>query len=121
MKPTPSRTTASSRWESMLDQQLYALSAPRPLREHRWHPVRRWRFDFAWPLHRLAVEVEGAVWVRGRHTRGSGYIADAEKYNAATICGWRVLRYTPETIRTGAAAREVAELLGAPLPADPAV
>lgn len=66
------------------------------VREHKFHPSRRWRFDFAIIDKKIAIEVEGGVWARGRHTRGSGYIADATKYNQATILGWRVLRYTSD-------------------------
>ena len=62
------------------------------VREHRFHPSRRWRFDFAWVEHRVALEVEGSVWARGRHTRGKGYLSDIEKYNEATLLGWKVLR-----------------------------
>ena len=64
--------------------------------EYRFHPVRRWRFDFAIPGHMIAIEKEGGVWTRGRHTRGKGYIGDMEKYNNATALGWRVLRFTPD-------------------------
>ena len=65
------------------------------LPEYKFHTTRRWRFDYANPDIRLAVEIEGGVWTRGRHTRGKGYISDLEKYNAATLAGWKVLRYTP--------------------------
>lgn len=67
-----------------------------PVSEFRFHPTRRWRFDFAWPAKRVAVEIEGGAWSGGRHTRGSGFIADCDKYNAATLLGWRVLRFTPQ-------------------------
>jgi hypothetical protein len=76
---------------------VYAL--PDPIREYRFHPTRRWRFDYAWPGELVALEVEGAVWVKGRHTRGSGFIADLEKYNAATALGWRVVRFTPQQMK----------------------
>jgi len=55
---------------------------------------RRWRFDFAWPRHKLAVEVEGGSAINGRHVRPKGFRDDGEKYNAAVLLGWRVLRYT---------------------------
>ena len=74
---------------------LLAPDAPEPEREYRFHPVRRWRFDFAWEASKVAVECEGGVWVRGRHVRGSGFRKDCEKYNAATALGWRVFRVTP--------------------------
>lgn len=75
--------------------QLHGLS---PETEYRFDPKRRWRFDFAWPTHLLALEVEGAVWTNGRHTRGSGFIKDMEKYNRAAVLGWRVLRTTPSEL-----------------------
>lgn len=65
---------------------------PHP-KEYRFHPKRRWRFDVAWPEHKVAVELEGGVWTRGRHTRGKGYMKDLEKYNAAVSMGWRLLRF----------------------------
>jgi very-short-patch-repair endonuclease len=72
------------------------LSAPTP--EHRFHPTRRWRIDFAWPNIKLAVELEGAVWTKGRHTRGYGFVGDMEKYNNLTEMGWHLLRYQPTKI-----------------------
>jgi len=77
---------------------LQAAGLPAPEREYRFAPPRRWRFDLAYPAIRLAIEIEGGAWVRGRHTRPAGYAADCEKYNAAALLGWRVLRYTPEML-----------------------
>ncbi len=74
-------------------------------REVRFDQKRRWRFDFAHCLYKLAVEVEGATWVTGRHNTGKGIAADMEKYNAATLKGWRVFRFTSEMVATGEALR----------------
>jgi very-short-patch-repair endonuclease len=63
------------------------------VQEHRFSE-RKWRFDFAWPAKALAVELEGGSWVRGRHNRPQGFENDCEKYNAAALLGWRVLRFT---------------------------
>jgi len=82
-----------------------------PVREHRFHPVRRWRFDLAFPDRKLAIEVDGGTWSNGRHTRGAGYAKDAEKGNAAIVLGWRVLHYTSNVIQSGEAAREIARIL----------
>jgi len=73
-----------------------AIGLPEPVREWRFHPVRRWRFDFAWPHPdvMVAVECEGGIWSRGRHVRGRGFEADCQKYNAAAVLGWKVLRVT---------------------------
>lgn len=65
-------------------------------KEVRFHPVRRWRFDFAHKAARVAVELEG-VHKRGpksRHQTLEGYSSDCEKYNAATHLGWAVYRLT---------------------------
>lgn len=71
------------------------------LKEFKFHPTRRWRFDYAIPEHKIAVEVEGGVWTNGRHTRPQGFLGDIEKYNTATLMGWRVFRTTPtELVRT---------------------
>jgi very-short-patch-repair endonuclease len=82
-------------------------------REYRFAPPRRWRFDVAFPEHRVAVELEGAVWSGGRHTRGVGYVADMAKYNAAVLGGWAILRYTSDDLkkRPVQVMEEVASLL----------
>ena len=71
---------------------------PAPVAEFRFHPVRRWRLDYAWPDGFVALEVEGGVWSRGRHTRPTGFLKDMEKYNTATALGWAIIRCTPQTI-----------------------
>jgi very-short-patch-repair endonuclease len=76
---------------------------PEPVREYKFHPVRKWRIDLAWPDLKLAVEVEGGIWVRGRHTRPSGFIADMEKYNNLCLLGWSLLRVTTQQVRNGKA------------------
>ena len=72
---------------------------PEPIPEYQFHPTRKWRFDYAWPLHKLALEVEGGIWTQGRHTRGAGALADMEKYSEAAILGWRLLYVTPDQAR----------------------
>src|SRR5947209_13588157 len=70
-------------------------------REFRFHPIRRWRFDFWLPEHRIGIEIEGGVFIRGRHTRGKGYETDLRKYNEAMKMGIRVFRFS-----TGMVGRE---------------
>lgn len=62
--------------------------------EHIFHATRKWRFDIALPDRMLAIEYEGTVSEKSRHTTLSGYAGDCTKYNEAQKCGWRVLRYT---------------------------
>lgn len=81
----------------MLACRLMAL--PEPVREYRFCPPRRWRFDFAWPVAQVAVEIEGGEFVGGRHGRGVYMAKDCEKYNQATVMGWRLLRFTGAMVR----------------------
>lgn len=73
---------------------------PLPAAELKFHPVRNFRFDFAWPQQRVALEIEGALWKKGGggHSHPSGIKKDIEKYNLAAICGWRILRVVPEDL-----------------------
>lgn len=86
-----------------LKLQLRAAKLPKPTEEYRFAPPRRWRFDLCWPDRMLAVEVEGGVWTRGRHSRGKGMVADMDKYNEAGIRGWTVLRVATTHIGDGTA------------------
>jgi very-short-patch-repair endonuclease len=80
-------------------------------REYRFHPIRKWRFDFAFPAQGLAVEIEGGVWTGGRHTSGAGFTKDMEKYNTAALRGWRLLRFTPRQVKLGVALAYIKEAL----------
>src|SRR5262245_26350420 len=73
---------------------------PIPLAEYPFarHEGRRWRFDYAWPEYRVALEVEGGMFAGGQHVRPAGIRRDLEKYNAAAVNGWIVLRCLPETL-----------------------
>ena len=82
-----------------------------PVPEYRFHPTRKWRFDYCWPLHMLALEVNGGVWTQGRHTRGQGAIDDMEKMSEAAIMGYRVLYCTPEELDNGIALDRVIRAL----------
>ena len=67
--------------------------------EHKGIEGRKYRFDCANPTLKIAIEIEGGLWLSGRHNRPLGMIQDMEKYNLAVVEGWKVLRYAPETIR----------------------
>lgn len=75
------------------------------LKEYRFDEERRFRFDYAIGMPKLAVEIEGGVWLRngGRHNRGSGFVRDIAKYNLAAVHGWAVLRFTPQDVLRGVA------------------
>jgi hypothetical protein len=109
---------------------MRAAGLPTPLAEHCFMPGRRWRFDFAWPAFMVALEVEGGAYSRlvvvergyelkqgrrvalaagtrlrlgGRHHSAEGLDADAQKYNAAAVLGWMVIRATSSMVERGAA------------------
>ena len=96
--------------------------------EYRFALSRRWRFDYAWPAFRIAMEIEGGTHGRlvvvdhgherrngndvaikpgtqlrlgGRHQSGTGFENDVTKYNAAALLGWLVLRATTRQVRSG--------------------
>lgn len=87
---------------------LASTGLPMPETEYRFHPSRKWRFDYAWPDQRIALEVEGGVWTQGRHTRGKGFLGDMDKYNEAAVDGWRILRCQPNALFS----RSLLDLLG---------
>ena len=74
--------------------------APEPTAEYRFHPTRKWRFDWAWPMHPghpVAVEVDGNAWGvagGGRHATD----ADRDKLNHAAALGWIVFRFSPQQL-----------------------
>lgn len=85
---------------------------PRPEAEYRFDKTRRWRFDWAWPKEKIACEQEGGIWTtHSRHTRGSGFVKDMEKYNKAALLGWKVLRYSPSQMQNEAI-RDLKEIMG---------
>ena len=73
---------------------------PQPVAEHRFSPPRRWRFDWAWPDEKVALEVQGGVFVQGRHTRGAALLREHEKLNEAAAQGWRVLYVVPSQLES---------------------
>lgn len=102
--------------ERALAAQIRAAGIPPPEREVVFAPPRRWRADFAWPAHRVIVEVEGGIWSRGRHVSPDGFLRDVEKYNAATELGWRVYRVHAGSINDGSAIALIQRALGAAQP-----
>ena len=72
---------------------------------------RRWRADFLVQPGDILIEVEGGLYVAGRHTQGKGYEADLDKYNAAVELGYRVLRYSPRHINDGSALEQIRRIL----------
>lgn len=98
--------------KDLLTHWLKLLGVETPQWEFRFDLKRRWRFDGALPVHKIAIEIEGGLHSQGRHTRGAGYANDLEKYNAAALAGWRVFRFTYPMIRNGSAADTIKQAIG---------
>lgn len=79
--------------------------------EHQFLKSRRWRFDFAFLDEKLAVEVQGGIWVQGRHSRGRGYLADLKKKEQALKNGWIVFECEKTMIEKGEALQTIVFLL----------
>lgn len=75
--------------EALFEAQIQHHGMPEPVREFGF---RGWRFDFAWPSLKIAVEIDGGTYIGGAHVRGKGYERDCKKNNAAQLNGWVVLR-----------------------------
>ncbi len=59
--------------------------------QHKFHPERKWRWDFCYPRYKLAIEVQGGTYTRGRHSRGPGQRKDFEKISEGAILGWHII------------------------------
>lgn len=99
-----------SKGEAALIQQLRALKIEF-VQEFKFHTARKWRADFHIKNTKLLIEVEGGIWSGGRHTRGKGYLGDMEKYNAATMMGFQVLRFSTEQVKSGFAINQIEGLV----------
>jgi very-short-patch-repair endonuclease len=100
--------TVNRRIRLPLAEQCRAFDLPEPVAEYRFAEERRFRFDWAWPERRIAVEEDGGIWIRGRHNHPAGYLRDMEKLNLAAELGWRVLRYETGRVDIAQLARVLA-------------
>lgn len=99
-----------SRLERRFELLWQTLGGPKLESEFRFHATRRWRADYAHLESRTLIEVEGGVWVGGRHNRAAGFVADAEKYFEAALGGWRVVRLVDSQLNLANIGRIVAAI-----------
>lgn len=104
-------TRQSSEGEDELATHLRACRI-RFEQEYKFHAKRKWRADFWITGTKILVEVEGGIWSGGRHTRGKGYIGDMEKYNAAAMMGFTVLRFSTAQVKSGLAVQQIEKMIG---------
>lgn len=97
-----------------MESQLWKAGLMPFCAEYRFHPRRRWRFDFAWvdQLQFVALEIDGGLYVNGGHNRGSKIIDEHDKFNEAALMGWTVIKVDPKKVRSGEALALVKRALG---------
>lgn len=63
---------------------------------------RQFRIDYAIPGHKIAIEQEGGIYMKGNsgHSSGTGIARDMEKNNLLVSKGWKLIRRQPNEILT---------------------
>lgn len=97
------RKSVKSQLEELFEAQLKMSRLPAMQREYLFSAERKWRFDFADPNLKIALEIQGGTWVGGRHNRPKGYEEDLIKLNEAALEGWLVICATTGQIKAGVA------------------
>ena len=100
-----------SEGEAVLSQHLRAHNISFE-QEFQFNADRKWRADFHLIGMGILIEVEGGIWSNGRHTRGKGYLGDLDKYNAATMMGYQVIRFSTEQVKSGKAIEQIEKMVG---------
>lgn len=82
--------------KSKLEENFYAavrnVGMPLPQRQHKFHPTRRFRLDFAWIDCKVAVEINGGTYTDvSRHNFGPAMHSEYDKHNLAVAYGWALL------------------------------
>jgi hypothetical protein len=73
-----------------------------------FHPTRRWKFDWAHPESRVAIEVHGGTWMhKSRHVSGTGFWGDRIKMNAALRLNWKVFELISDDLSDPRNHREI--------------
>jgi len=111
MKRKPKKKSPSE-LEGLFARQIKTAGLPRPRREYKFLPDRRFKFDFAWVRLRVAVEIEGGLGrPRSGHRSYAGVTRDIEKGRLALLAGWKMLRFTSKDVRDGLAIQTTDNLL----------
>ena len=119
-----------SEGEETLAVQTRLANLPEPQRQAKLIPGRRWVWDFAWDRipsrayrgltlqRRIAVEVHGGIWGKGRknatrlgHATGTGLERDFKKANAACLAGYRTLFFSTAMVKSGEAIATLERML----------
>lgn len=71
-------------------------------REFYFSTERLYRFDYAIPEYKVAIECNGGIWAKGNsgHSSGKGIMRDMDKNNLAQSLGWNLISVTPGQLMT---------------------
>ena len=102
--PRPTgRCQVVSRLNESFDFQLRAAGIEFE-REYKFHPKRKWKYDFSIVGCRLLIDCDGGQWKQGTgHNTGTGRERDCTKDAEAVLLGWTVLRFPTNMIDDGRA------------------
>lgn len=101
-----------SQLELSLLRKLRRAGLPEGTAQVRGIPGRQFKFDRGWTDRKVAVNVQGAIYVRGGHSTGTGIERDCEVACLATLAGWTYLPVTEKQIESGRAVEWIAQALG---------
>ena len=91
-----------SRAEATFALFVRAAKLPNPERNYKFWPGRRFELDFAWPIQKVALEIQGAVRSgKGGHQTMQGMMDDYIKHNRAALDGWILLLVTQQQVHNG--------------------
>ena len=95
------------------------IPAPEPEYEFAADIGRKWRMDYAWPTKDngyltgggVFLEIQGGLFMTGRHNQGAAMLKEYEKLNTAAIRGYRCIMCSPRQFSSGEALTWVAMAL----------
>lgn len=98
---TSARKVPRIDWADVLSGHLRLAKLPEGVRDHVFHPIRKWKMDLAWLDRMIYAECDGGEFSVGRHSRGKGMQSDCEKTNEAALLGWTAYRFTGSQVKSG--------------------
>jgi very-short-patch-repair endonuclease len=66
--------------------------------EEKLIPKRNFRFDYVHKESKVAIEINGQIWVKGGHSSGKGLLRDYEKLNLVQSLGYTVFQLSGDMI-----------------------
>ena len=99
----PKRRPQKSEWEEKFWAQIVEAGIPRPIRQFEFAKCigRKYRSDYGWVDEKLLVELDGGLYIGGRHSTGIGRENDMERDAISCALGWKLMRFSPRHVRSG--------------------